>query len=161
MKKDVYKIAVDCTVSLQAMIDACRFERVAQLITDDVFVIAGKGKYEVDICFLDLGYCSTDEMFIKVDKLGFRPARAEEVLALVAAHRELVDVRMIHALGTVGLIGGKPHCLIATAAFDGNDLRSLGGNKLPRTKRTLMMGVLSGDWGGKIAAVRKAHFEPS
>lgn len=98
---DVFKITVDYSQSLAAMIKAGHYDWVNRDVTVEHFPIEGKGKVDVEIILVHLGRVATiEEVEAELEKLGLRSAKIEELLALGAARPELQREFPIVALGS-------------------------------------------------------------
>lgn len=96
-----YRVRVDCSKSIAALIAAGRFCHVSQQISDGGFPITGKGTYETDlrVGMLARG-CSaaTTDVLDWIRAAHLRPARLEELLALAEILPDGGLVRRAHAL---------------------------------------------------------------
>lgn len=96
-----FKVTVDYTLDLAAMIKAGKYNWVYEHITDQKFPIKGTGKSEIELVLVHLDrYATTEEVKAELDKRGLRAATIEELLALGAAQPELQRQFPIVALGS-------------------------------------------------------------
>ncbi len=107
------------------------------------FSVKGNGRIELDTELIHFNrFIGSDEVLKELDRLGYRAATAEELLAFGAAYSEKQYEFPIVALGTVRHGGGNRHVLYL---WD------------DRSKRDLDLGWFDYDWGGgyRFLAVRK------
>ncbi|MEK7653189.1 MAG: hypothetical protein AAB358_01780 [Patescibacteria group bacterium] len=140
-----YNLVIDYTQSLADIITAGKYDRENPDITAEHFPITGTGKQEVTVELLHFNrhFNNGDEVLAEIDKLGYRPAKIEELLALGAAQPELQRQFPIGALGSTwrSAVGGRRF-----ACLDGGSAR-----------RVLDLGWLGDDFYDfwRFAAVRK------
>lgn len=96
-----FKVTVDYTLDLAAMIKAGKYDWVNEHISVKNFPIKGRGTTEIELMLVHLDrYATTKEVEAELDKRGLRAATLEELLALGAAQPELQRQFPIVALGS-------------------------------------------------------------
>lgn len=96
-----FKVTVDYTLDLVAMIAAGKYDWTNNDITAKNFPIKGKGSVEIELLLVHLNrYATTKEVEAEMGKRGLRAATIAELLALGAAHPELQRGFLIVALGS-------------------------------------------------------------
>ena len=116
----VFRVAVDCTMSLAEMIAAGRYDQVDSGITPERCPIQGEGKVERELVLVHFGrVMTTDEPLAELDCRGLRPAKFEELLALGVAHPELQREFPIVAFGTSFVDGNGTRCFACLDGCDG------------------------------------------
>ena len=102
VKRQVFKVLVDHTESLQEMIKAGQYDWVNDDITNDHFPIKGSGQEEKEITLFHFNRSiSSNDAIAEMKKAGYSLALIEDLLALGATYKELQKQFPINALGSV------------------------------------------------------------
>lgn len=105
----VLKIVVDYSMTLGQMIAAGGYRWRNDDINDERFPLLGEGKVENTVELIHFNRpISSNDAEKELDKMGFRPAIIEELLAFAAAFPETQRKSPIVALGSVAKIGPVP-----------------------------------------------------
>lgn len=97
-----YVVTVDYGLTLEEMVAAGRYDRKNTDITAGHFPLVRSGAMDVGIVLVHFNrYITSDEALRELDKMGFRPAKLEELLAFGARFREVQREFPIMALGSV------------------------------------------------------------
>ncbi len=140
----VFSVTVDYAQSLANMVRAGNYDWVNSDITEKHFPVKGEGKTEKELHLVHLNRAiSSDDAVRELDKMGYAPAKIEDLLALGASYPELQRQFPIVALGSVWrrLLGHRHvPCLWSYTA-----------------ERYLRLHWLEGDWreDHRFLAVRK------
>lgn len=100
---DTYKVTVDYNQSLAEMVAAGKYDHVGKLITPEYFPHDRNcltEEVEIYLVCLNRGASRDDEAIAELDRMGFRPATLQELLALGAAYPDLQRRFWIVALGS-------------------------------------------------------------
>lgn len=99
--RNIYRVFVDCTMSLADMITLGKYDWVNPDITAEHFPTTGTGKKQVTVELLHFNrhFKNGDEVLAEIDELGYRPAKIEELLVLGAVQPELQRQFPIAAFG--------------------------------------------------------------
>ncbi len=140
------KVMVDYGQTLRKMVLAGEYDRVNDDITSKHFPVRGSGRKEVEITLFHFNrLISSGDAIAQMAKAGYRPALAEELLALGVAYKKLQKQFPIVALGSVWRNPDGGRDMPCLDWWDG-----LG--------RYLGLGWFEYDWNGRcrFAAVRNA-----
>ena len=100
--QSTFKVVVDYGKNLAEMISAGKYDWVNDDITKEHFPVKGSGQREVEVVLFHFGRAiSSEDVIAEMDKVGYRPARIEELLGLGVAYPELQKEFPIVALGSV------------------------------------------------------------
>ncbi len=118
----MYHLVVDYTQSIQQMIAAGHYNWVNSDIEKN-FSVQGSGRVELETELIHLNcFIGSDEALKELDRLGYRAAIAEELLAFGATYPEKQREFPIVALGTARLVGGYRRVLCLWYVRSGRDL---------------------------------------
>lgn len=99
---EVFRVAVDYSMSLDEMIAAGHYDWMNSDITAKHFPVSGGGQREVELELVHLNReASTAYVLEELERRGLRPAKIAELLALGANHPELQKQFPIIAFGSV------------------------------------------------------------
>jgi hypothetical protein len=110
-----YKVVIDPKVSVSELIKKGIFKSVNENISESAFTFAKDGPHEILVEFKTFNSIKNFKNAIdEINKLNYRPATAQEVLALRAQHNTIPnkDISKIIALGTTLKIQGSNHALV-------------------------------------------------
>lgn len=100
--KPAYDVVVNCNRSRAEMIKAGNYDWVNDDITKRNFPVEDKGEKKKNIVLFHFNkYMESDDVIAEMNKAGYRPANADEILALGEAHPDLQREFPIVALGSV------------------------------------------------------------
>lgn len=105
-KLEVVLTAVNYELTVEEAVRLGRYNHANLNITSAHFSLIsneqGLGKRQVEITLFRFGkWLSTEQAIAELDKLGYRPATARELLALGAQHPNLQRTKDIVALGSI------------------------------------------------------------
>ncbi|MBI2097936.1 MAG: hypothetical protein HYT46_03330 [Candidatus Vogelbacteria bacterium] len=99
--RPAYKLVVNYDQTLAEMIAAGRYDSVNSSITAEHFPVTGRGQQAVEVELFHFGrVMSSEQVMAELDRVGYRPTRIEELLALGAARPDLQRQFPIIALGS-------------------------------------------------------------
>ena len=99
--RPVFTLVVDYGQPLAKMIEAGRYDSVHPAVTAKHFPIAGQGQRETAVEIFHFNrVMSSDQVIAELDRVGYRPAQIEELLAIGAKKPELQRQFPIIALGS-------------------------------------------------------------
>ena len=108
-----YHLVVDYAQSIQQMIASGRYDWVNSDIEKN-FSVKGNGRIELDTELIHFNrFIGSDEVLKELDRLGYRAATAEELLAFGAAYSEKQYEFPIVALGYCTARGRQPACALS------------------------------------------------
>lgn len=126
-----YAILVDFGMSIEELLKLGKYDWSNSDITSEHFPTKHVGKVETKVEFLHFDRnISSDEVLKEMDKMGYRPAEAHELLAFGEKYPDVQREFPIAALGSVWrLLGGRRSvvCLYWVAAKRGTGLSWFGG----------------------------------
>ncbi|MEK7652995.1 MAG: hypothetical protein AAB358_00715 [Patescibacteria group bacterium] len=98
-----FNLVIDRTQPLADMIKLGKYDWVNSDIMAEHFPITGTGKQEaaVELLHFNRDFDNGDDVLAEIDKLGYCPAKIEELLALGVAQPELQRQFPIAALGSI------------------------------------------------------------
>jgi len=97
-----FKVLVDYTKTLAEMIRAGSYDCEGFDINSENFKVVGQGQQEVEVVLFHFNReTNTEDILLKMERAGYRPARIEELLALGAKHPNLQRQFSIVAFGSV------------------------------------------------------------
>lgn len=139
-----YDIVVNCNRSRAEMIKAGKYDWTNDDINEKNFPFEGKGERKESIILFHFNKTmQSDDVIVEIDKEGYRPANADEILALGEKHPSLQREFPIIALGSVWRYPDGDRRVVA--------LWNVAG------ERSLFLRWFKGGWNDyfRFAAVRK------
>lgn len=134
------QINVDCSLSLEEMISACRCDWVRGDITSRWFPVLGKGKKTLRVEIVHLNCDISPEAAIaEISKKGARPASIEELLAFGASFPEIQRRFRVVALGSFFQVQGAYNIPYLGMGSDGRSLDLLSCSVLESDCRFLVV----------------------
>ncbi len=139
-----HTVEVDYSQTVEEMVLAGRYDSSNEDINSQNFSIKGEGKKQVEVFEICFGRVvdSSEDLTVKLDELGYKPAQLPELLSLGKEKPELQRDHPIIALGSLAVIWGY-RCV---SSLDESDSR-----------RRLSLRPFRDDWGAwyRFLVVRK------